>query len=115
MLQPALELWADVLSLPERGLAIVGVGKRNVGDRAQDLVAMRVVSGSGEPLSAATTMTVTSLDDQHGYVRHLQTALRVGDRIGFGLRYPTSLDRWRVVPVIDDDGWIIDAVETSFP
>ncbi len=115
LLQPVLQLWAEVLSLPEPGLAIVGVGKRNVGDRPQDLVATRVVSGPGEPLPAGTDMTVTSLDDQHAYLRHPRTDLRVGDRIGFGLRYPTSLDRWRLVPVTDDDGWITGAIETSFP
>ncbi|MEO5940221.1 MAG: alanine racemase [Candidatus Limnocylindrales bacterium] len=114
-LQPALQLWAEVLSLPEPGLAIVGAGKRNVGDRPQDLVATSVVSGPGEPLPASPAMTVISLDDQHAYLRHPPTDLRVGDRIGFSLRYPTSLERWQLVPVTDDDGLIIDAVETSFP
>ena len=40
--------------------------------------------------------------------------LRLGDLVGFSLPYPTTLDRWRVVPVVDERYQIVDAVATSF-
>lgn len=111
---PALELWAEVLSLPEPALAIVAAGKRNVGDRPGAIVPIRLVRPGQPPGAAADMLTVTGLDDQHAYVAYRGVELRVGDRIGFGLQHPTALDRWQVVPVVDDDDRIIDAVATFF-
>ncbi len=117
---PVLELWAEVLSLPEAGLAIVGVGKRNVGDRPGAIVPTQIVQRGGAPGPTETMnaiagqLTVTGLDDQHAYVTYRDMELRLGDLVGFSLPYPTTLDRWRVVPVVDERYQIVDAVATSF-
>ncbi len=113
-LLPALQLWADVLSTPEPGLAIVGVGKRNVGERPNQLLPTHHADRTGAMVAVDGTIIVTGLDDQHAYLRHRDAGLRVGDRVAFGLQHPTTLDRWAVIPLIDDEGIIIDAVETFF-
>ena len=111
---PVLELWANVLSTPEPGLAIVGVGKKNVGERPDVLVPL-LRARRGEPIQAIdAALALIGLDDQHAYLRDGDSQLVVGDRIAFGLRHPTSLEHWRVVPIVDDEHRIIDAVETCF-
>src|SRR5205823_1906627 len=66
-LQPALQAWGAVLSRPERALAIVGLGKRDVSHDI-DLPLPRLVHGRGG-LRRATGMSVTGLNDQHAYVQ----------------------------------------------
>lgn len=114
-LLPAIELWADVLSVPEGDRAIVGFGKR---DTSFDLglpVPVRLACRDGSLSEAAAGMAVTGLDDQHAYLDTGGRELRVGDRLGFGLSHPcTAFDKWRVVPVVSDDYVIVDAVMTFF-
>ncbi len=106
-LVPALELWAEVLSVPEEGLAIVGLGKR---DASFDLglpIPLHVARRPGRDVEAYTDGALVSLDDQHGYFRSGPTSrarpLMPGDRIGFGLSHPcTAFDKWRTVLLVDD-------------
>jgi D-serine deaminase-like pyridoxal phosphate-dependent protein len=103
-LRPALELWAHVLSCPEPRLAIAGFGKR---DAPYDLglPVLRDVRGA----------TVESMADQHAFLRDPAGALRVGDVIRCGISHPcTAFDKWRLIPVVDDDDVVIDAVRTLF-
>ena len=64
----------------------------------------------------AGDLIVTRLDDQHAYLAVPQgTSLAPGDLICFGISHPcTTLDKWRVIPVVDDDYQVIDAVHTFF-
>jgi D-serine dehydratase len=106
-LVPALELWAEVLSVPEEGLAIVGLGKR---DTSFDLglpIPLHVARRSGGDVEAYTDGALVALDDQHGYFRPGPTSggppLMPADRIGFGLSHPcTAFDKWRTVLLVDD-------------
>jgi D-serine deaminase-like pyridoxal phosphate-dependent protein len=66
-LLPALELWAEVVSVPEPGLAIVGLGKR---DAPYDLglpVPLGVVRGE-QAISPLAGAKLRKLNDQHGYL-----------------------------------------------
>lgn len=112
---PAAVLWTEVLSLPEVGLAIVGVGKRNVGDRVGSIVPIAIAGLTHAAGRADQHIEVTGLDDHHAYLRYRDVRLEIGDRVGFGLRHPATLDRWRVIPLVDDDGVIVDAITTGFP
>ncbi len=47
VLRPALELWAQVLSYPEPGLALLGAGRRDVGFDQGLPVPLRVVRRRG--------------------------------------------------------------------
>jgi D-serine deaminase-like pyridoxal phosphate-dependent protein len=113
-LQPALEAWAVVLSRPEPELAIVGMGKRDVPHDIDLPVPLRVSSVAG--LREANGMEVVDLNDQHAFVR-LPAAedLAPGDLLGCGISHPcTAFDKWRLLPVVDGDYAVIDAVHTFF-
>jgi D-serine deaminase-like pyridoxal phosphate-dependent protein len=103
-LRPALELWARVLSCPEPGLAIAGFGKR---DAPYDLGLPVVRNVPG--------VTVEALNDQHAFLRDSGKALRVSDVVVCGISHPcTAFDKWSLIPVVDDDDVVIDAVRTLF-
>jgi len=135
-LQPALTVWAQVLSVPEKGLAIIGAGKRDLAfdlDLPVPLWYRRPdaagVLGSKQPLPAGST--VTELNDQHTFMRFAaisnqdETApsnpncepspqIEVGDVIGFGISHPcTVLDKWRILAIEDDD-CLIDIYPLDF-
>ena len=111
----ALELWAAVLSVPEPGLAILNVGRRDISCDQGMPVPLRVRrSGVTEP---AAGMRLTSLDDQHGYLSITGSTgpLAPGDLVSLGSTHPcTTMDKWPVIPVVDDDDRVIDAVHTFF-
>jgi D-serine deaminase-like pyridoxal phosphate-dependent protein len=112
----AIELWGAVLSRPEPELAILGFGRRDV-PFDQDLpVPFTLRRRSGERLDVAGTLLVERLNDQHAYCRvPLDVAIEPGDLVGCGLSHPcTAFDKWRVIPVLDDDDHVIDAVATYF-
>jgi D-serine deaminase-like pyridoxal phosphate-dependent protein len=111
----AMEVWASVLSLPEPGLGLVSMGRRDV---AFDIdmpipLGIRHADGSTAP---ADGITVSALNDQHGYLRLADdVSVKVGDWMKFGISHPcTAFDKWRFIPVVDDDDRIVDYVRTYF-
>jgi D-serine dehydratase len=128
----AIEVWADVVSVPEPGLAIVGLGRR---DASSDLglpVTLAVarggsgLSGSGRNQSGRNQSgrtepfvgtVLSQLNDQHGYL-HLDgksAPLNVGDKVGFGISHPcTSFDKWRSIFLVNDDYEIVERIATFF-
>jgi D-serine dehydratase len=114
-LQPALEAWAVVLSRPEPELAIVGMGKRDVPHDLDLPVPLRIRGRAGSRETNGT-MQVIDLNDQHAYVRlPAGDDLAPGDLLGCGISHPcTAFDKWRLLPVVDDDYTVIDAVHTFF-
>ncbi|GAA5188747.1 alanine racemase [Rugosimonospora acidiphila] len=106
-LRPALELWAQVLSVPEPGLAIVGMGRRDA--PYDEGLPVLLCHADGRP----ATGEVTALNDQHAYLR--ADGLRPGDVLRFGISHPCSaFDRWRVIPVVDDADRVTDLIRTYF-
>jgi D-serine deaminase-like pyridoxal phosphate-dependent protein len=59
---------------------------------------------------------VTGLNDQHAFARlSAGVGLSVGDLVGLGISHPCSaFDRWRWIPVVDDDYDVVDLYETAF-
>jgi len=117
-LQPALELIAHVQSLPEPGRAIAGFGKRDASFDI-DLPQPRWWFRPGlhdRPQALAGGIAVTGLNDQHAFVDGAAVAaLAVGDLMGFGISHPcTTFDKWRLLPVVDDDYRMVDAIRTFF-
>jgi D-serine deaminase-like pyridoxal phosphate-dependent protein len=128
-LRPALELWAQVLSRPEPGLALLGVGRRDVGFDKGLPVPVRVLSAGpggrppgtprsrgGYPPPRTPLGHVTELNDQHAFLRlDPGAALAPGDLVALGISHPcTTLDKWRVLVVVSDDGDVTDAVHAFF-
>jgi D-serine deaminase-like pyridoxal phosphate-dependent protein len=113
--RPALELWAQVVSRPEPGLALLGAGRRDAGFDAGLPVALRA-RRRDESTPRLAGATVTGLNDQHAYLRlDPDTALAPGDLVCLGISHPcTTLDKWRVIPVLDEQDCVIDIVHTFF-
>jgi len=113
-LMPALEIWGAVQSLPEPGLAIVGVGKRDVSSDSGLPCPIRVQRLPAAELSAEGLATLR-LWDQHAALSCPPGRLRVGDLIGFGISHPcATFDRWRALYTADDSGRITGAATTVF-
>lgn len=111
-LAAALQVWAQVLATPEPGLSIVGAGKRDLPfDEGMPVpLRVRTVDGALRPLPGAR---VDRLNDQHAYVRGAD--LHPGDLVHLGISHPcTAFDKWRVIPVVDDDYRVVDLIHTYF-
>lgn len=114
-LQPALELWAPVLSRPEPGLVLLGVGRRDVSFDEGLPIPLRTRDGDGTS-RMAEDMSVTALNDQHAYVRlPPQADLGPGDLVCLGISHPcTTFDKWRAIAVVDDHEQVVDVIHTFF-
>ena len=117
-LEPALEVWAQVLSVPEPGLVILSAGRRDFGQDAGNPVALahvrrgtagrRPLAGAGWQMKAAS--------DQHAHMTAPPGhGAEVGDLIALGPSHPcTTFDKWRVVHLVDDDYNLLEAIPTYF-
>ena len=117
-LRAALEVWALVQSMPEPGLAILAVGKRDISfDLGMPIPLAVCARASRERVAVPEGWSVQKLNDQHAYL-HLTSdtrGLQVGDRVCLGLSHPcTTFDKWRWMPVVDEDYGVVDAIVTCF-
>ena len=105
-----------VLSRPEPELAILGFGKRDVAYDDGLPIPFEVRRRSGERVAVGQEMSILSLNDQHARVGIPgQVALGPGDLIGFHITHPcTTFDKWRLLPLVDDDCGVVGAVATYF-
>lgn len=120
VLLPAITVWAPVLSLPEPGLALVLCGRRDVGFD-QDLPVVRGLRGRSGSEARAFSGRITQLADQHAFVEFDPGPLgpdrgpRVGDLIELGISHPcTTLDRWGLVPLVDEEHRVLDLIRMYF-
>ncbi len=114
---PALEVWASVQSVPEPGLAICSVGKRDISfDVHLPMPVAWCRLGRDQKSQPLEGHVVTGLNDQHAMVRRpADSPLKVGDLIGFGVSHPcTTFDRWPLLYVIDEGGTVLEGVRTFF-
>ena len=117
-LQPALEVWTMVQSVPEPGLALLTCGKRDI---SYDLT-LPFVTGFA-PIGARTRQAppagwhIAALNDQHAYLRFEATSGQpvVGDRVILGISHPcTTFDKWKWMPVVDEQGQARSFITTRF-
>ncbi|MFF1769315.1 amino acid deaminase [Streptomyces sp. NPDC058249] len=113
-LHPAFRLWSQVVSRPSPEQAFSNAGKRDAAYDL-DLPEAQAVRRAGAE-RPATGITVTGLSDQHAWLRTAPEAdLRVGDWLGMGLSHPcTSFDKWQLIPLVEEDGTVVDYVRTFF-
>lgn len=115
--QPSMRIWAEVISVPEPGLAIVGMGMRDV-SFDQDLPVALRLHRNGHLVEAdlSSSAKVGKLNDQHAFLSFANgTSLAIGDVIEFGISHPcTCFDRWRVFHGIDGSGRIQHIYRTFF-
>jgi D-serine deaminase-like pyridoxal phosphate-dependent protein len=112
-LRPALQLWAQIRSCPEPGLAIAGFGRRDAPfDAGLPLVEETV--GADGVRRAVSGIEVSVLNDQHAFLAHDGT-LEVGDLVVCGVSHPcTAFDKWSVLPLEAEDSSVLGAVRTLF-
>jgi len=117
-LRDALEVWSYVQSLPEPGLAILTMGKRDVSyDQHLPFPRFAFRPGSdAQPRALGDGYSVTALNDQHAFMRIPPDAgLAIGDMVGATIAHPcTTFDKWRFMAVVDDDYNVVDAITTYF-
>ena len=106
-LLPALQVWGAVQSIPESGLAIVNIGKRDVSyDVELPIPEMYFRPEKDQfPQKMPEGCKVTLLHDQHANMAvPTFPEFQVGDMIGFGISHPcTTFDKWRLMYLLDDD------------
>lgn len=114
-LAAALEIWAQVLSTPEPGLALAGMGKRDAPFDEGLPVPMELRRADGTTVPA-TGLRVTRLNDHHTYLEVADGFEVVpGDLVRFGISHPcTAFDKWRDLPVVDDERRVVDVLHTYF-
>jgi D-serine dehydratase len=115
--EPALELWTTVQSLPEPGLAIVALGKRDVSFDMGLPVPLKLYR-PGSP-TALTDLggkaQIVRLNDHHGYLKFTGLELAVKDRIAVGISHPcTTFDRWEYLYRVNEQYDIVSIVRTFF-
>jgi D-serine deaminase-like pyridoxal phosphate-dependent protein len=114
-LRPAIEVWCQVLSRPEPGLALLGAGRRDVSfDSGLPTPLWRRSRESGE--ITALPATIKNLNDQHAFLElDPSIELAVGDLVCLGISHPcTTHDKWQLVPLLDDDRRVIDCLRAYF-
>ncbi|GAB1693073.1 alanine racemase [Krasilnikovia sp. M28-CT-15] len=114
-LAAALDLYAQVLSVPEPGLALAGMGKRDAPFDEGLPVPLSVRRADGVTV-AADGLAVTRLNDHHAYLEVAPGVRLVpGDIVRFGISHPcTAFDKWRHIPVVDDELRVVDVLHTYF-
>ena len=109
-LLPAIEIWSQLLSAPESDLGILNLGKRDVGCDSHNPVPIVKYQGKVEKF----TGQIEKLNDQHAFMRSSDN-FAVGDLIGLGISHPcTTFDKWRLVPLVNDQYDVIDCIHTFF-
>ncbi|WP_211245677.1 alanine racemase [Actinomadura oligospora] len=110
----AMHGWGRVVSRPERHLALVDAGKRDV-PFDEGMPVPQLVRGRGA--APVANAHVSALADQHAFLRDAD--VEVGDVVRLGLSHPcTAMDKWQLIPVIssadDEDPAVVDFVRTWF-
>jgi D-serine deaminase-like pyridoxal phosphate-dependent protein len=119
-LTPAMHGWIRITSQPEPGLAIFDAGKRDLpfdeGLPEPQLLRPRTPADAVRPVEG---LTVTKMNDQHGFLTFGTDAVVIGDELRVGLSHPcTAFDKWGLIPVVDDpdadDPVVVDLIRTFF-
>ena len=104
--------------MPEDGRAFLTFGKRDCAYDI-DLPVPLFSLAEGERIGSAQVITgarVEKLNDQHAYLSLSgDEKLNIGDLVCCGISHPcTAFDKWRVIPVVNDDYEVLDLYETFF-
>ena len=115
-LVPAIEVWGVVLSRPEPTLALVGIGKRDASTDGLLPILKKVRRRGSTEVETVQGARVVEIHDQHAFLEiDPADPLAVGDLVGFGISHPcTTFDKWRVIPIVDDDYRVVEIAETMF-
>ena len=114
-LEPALAVFAHVQSLPESGLAVIAMGKRDI-SCDPDLPIPLQLHRPGESARSLAGCSTRKIMDQHTMLaipEHVD--IRIGDVLSFGASHPClTFDKWRQVLLVDDGLQVLEVMPTFF-
>ncbi|PAU77436.1 amino acid deaminase [Halomonas salipaludis] len=118
-LEPALEVFAQIQSLPEPGLAIATLGKRDIAADQLPLPLRRYrEGGSPDQVLSVEGWRVTKLMDQHAFIHlpdEIDDDIRIGDIVAFGASHPClTFDKWRQLLLVDERLRVRESLVTLF-
>jgi len=117
-LEPALEVWTQVLSVPEPGLIILSAGRRDFGQDAGNPIALTHVrhGSAGRRSLRGAGWRMAAASDQHAHMTAPPGhGVQVGDLVALGPSHPcTTFDKWRAVHLVDDDYNVVETMPTYF-
>jgi D-serine deaminase-like pyridoxal phosphate-dependent protein len=106
----AIQVWAQIISSPERDFGVLNLGKRDIGNDLHNPIPFAKYANGLTPF----TGEVEKLNDQHGYLRSKQD-FAVSQLIGLGISHPcTTFDKWRLIPLVNDNYDVVDCLYTFF-
>ncbi len=113
---PAIEVWAQIISQPEEGLAILNLGKRDVGNDLGNPFPIKKVQTRHADRIEPFFGRIDRLNDQHSYLIFEEgVKISLGDIVGMGISHPcTTFDKWRYIPLVNDQYQIVDLLHTFF-
>jgi D-serine dehydratase len=118
VLEAAMEVWAQVLSVPESGLVILSAGRRDFGQDGGNPVALtHVPRGSAVGCSLlGSGWQLVAVSDQHAQMAVPPgQGAEVGDLVALGPSHPcTTFDKWPILYLVDDDYNITETIQTCF-
>ncbi|OWV98800.1 alanine racemase [Rhizobium sp. R693] len=113
--QPALRIWAEVLSSNGPHDVVCGFGLRDVAHDQGLPVAVAVWRNGQRFADLDSSSVVSKLNDQHAFVHVPSIELRVGDVVECGVKHPcTTIDKHDVIFGLDELGQVKVALRTYF-
>jgi D-serine deaminase-like pyridoxal phosphate-dependent protein len=110
LLIPAIEVWAQVISAPEKDFGVLNLGKRDIGCDLHNPIPVAKYSDELSKFSGE----IEKLNDQHGFMRSKEE-FAVSELIGLGISHPcTTFDKWRLIPLVNDNYDVVDCIHTFF-
>ena len=110
LLLPAIEVWAQVISAPEKDFGVLNLGKRDIGCDLHNPIPVAKYSNKLSKFSGE----IEKLNDQHGFMRSKEE-FAVSELIGLGISHPcTTFDKWRLIPLVNDNYDVVDCIHTFF-
>ena len=110
LLIPAIEVWAQVISAPEKDFGVLNLGKRDIGCDLHNPIPVARYSDKLSKFSGE----IEKLNDQHGFMRSKEEFV-VSELIGLGISHPcTTFDKWRLIPLVNDNYDVVDCIHTFF-
>ncbi len=115
--EEAIEVWAYIHSIPENGRCFATVGKRDVSyDLQLPILKKWFRPGTHSSPNTLNNHAIVALNDQHAYIDMPDNSpLAVGDMVAMGISHPcTTFDKWRFMPIVNDDYTAISGISTWF-
>lgn len=115
-LQPALEVAAYIQSLPEPGLAVLGLGKRDIAFDAGMPQVLKIYRDGRQLPYDLSQCESKKIMDQHTYWYYpAELQLKIGDLALLGSSHPClTFDKWRTIWLVDDEYQLLEAMDTYF-